>query len=267
MVLSLIVNCSGVLLKCGVHNCPSSCHQIFDHSRIKCTAILTKKCAQNHTQKWECRSGASGPLTCPKCEKEKKEADRKARKALEAQQKRDAQIEKHQKELAKVQEEIDSVTQASKDVRLDSEQQAILAQKKRDLVAAKEMATKVKVSASQAVFNTPNGLSPTIDNSLEKGKSQSPSKPADKTGNLQKALKKSINHNKSPSKTEWQRQKDQENASNPAIDQIMEMIGLEDIKSQVLKIKSKVETASRQGTDLKKERLGLVLLGNPGTGM
>jgi hypothetical protein len=47
----------------------------------------------------------------------------------------------------------------------------------------------------------------------------------------------------------------------------MEMIGLEDVKSQVLRIKAKVDTSVRQDTDLKKERLGLVLLGNPGTGM
>ena len=46
----------------------------------------------------------------------------------------------------------------------------------------------------------------------------------------------------------------------------MEMIGLEDVKSQVLKIKAKVDTSIRQHTDLKKERFGLVLLGNPGTG-
>lgn len=46
----------------------------------------------------------------------------------------------------------------------------------------------------------------------------------------------------------------------------MEMIGLEDVKAQVLKIKAKVETSIRQGNDLKNERLGLVLLGNPGTG-
>jgi hypothetical protein len=44
------------------------------------------------------------------------------------------------------------------------------------------------------------------------------------------------------------------------------MIGLENVKSQVLRIKAKVDTSIRQGTDLKKERLGLVLLGNPGTG-
>ena len=47
----------------------------------------------------------------------------------------------------------------------------------------------------------------------------------------------------------------------------MEMIGLEQVKSQVLRIKAKVDTSIRQNTDLKKERFGLVLLGNPGTGL
>lgn len=83
---------------------------------------------------------------------------------------------------------------------------------------------------------------------------------------LRDHIKTCLVHNVSASKTEWQRQKDQDNASNPAIDKIMEMIGLEEVKSQVLRIKSKVDTSVRQGTDLKNERLGLVLLGNPGTG-
>jgi hypothetical protein len=80
-------------------------------------------------------------------------------------------------------------------------------------------------------------------------------------------MKIAIEHNESTSKREWQRQKDLENAHNPAIDKIMEMIGLEDVKAQVLTIKAQVETAIRQGTDLKKQRLGLVFLGNPGTGI
>jgi hypothetical protein len=41
---------------------------------------------------------------------------------------------------------------------------------------------------------------------------------SDKNGKLQKHLKICLKHNSSPSKTEWQRQKDIENASNPAID-------------------------------------------------
>jgi hypothetical protein len=47
----------------------------------------------------------------------------------------------------------------------------------------------------------------------------------------------------------------------------MDMIGLEEVKSQVLRIKAKIDTAIRQNTDFKEERFGVTLLGNPGTGM
>ncbi|KAE8454278.1 hypothetical protein EG329_005203 [Mollisiaceae sp. DMI_Dod_QoI] len=55
-------------------------------------------------------------------------------------------------------------------------------------------------------------------------------------------------------------------AEHPHIGAIMDMIGLEKVKAQVLRIKAKVDTCRKQGTDLRQERLGLVLLGNPGTG-
>ena len=41
----------------------------------------------------------------------------------------------------------------------------------------------------------------------------------------------------SPSEKEWKRQKDFENASNKALDKLMDMTGLENVKEQVLKIK------------------------------
>jgi DNA replication protein DnaC len=65
---------------------------------------------------------------------------------------------------------------------------------------------------------------------------------------------------------EWDRQKRVDGASNASIDALMALTGLEDVKAKVLSIKNKVETVLRQGTDMKKERLGIVLLGNPGTG-
>ncbi len=65
----------------------------------------------------------------------------------------------------------------------------------------------------------------------------------------------------------WQRQKDTENGSKPAIDSIMEMICLEDVKSQVLRIKAKIDTTTRQNSTLKNERFNISLLGNSGTGM
>jgi DNA replication protein DnaC len=46
----------------------------------------------------------------------------------------------------------------------------------------------------------------------------------------------------------------------------MSLTGLEEVKSTFLSIKAKIETVARQGLDMKKERLGMVMLGNPGTG-
>ncbi|KAI6713771.1 hypothetical protein JHW43_003711 [Diplocarpon mali] len=61
--------------------------------------------------------------------------------------------------------------------------------------------------------------------------------------------KRVVGHSKTGSKMEWQRQKSQENAVNPAIDAVIEMAELEEVKSQILLIKAKVETSIRHGTD------------------
>ncbi|GJC87141.1 NFX1-type zinc finger-containing protein 1 [Colletotrichum liriopes] len=55
-------------------------------------------------------------------------------------------------------------------------------------------------------------------------------------------------------------------ASSSALDALMDMIGLESVKEEFLSIKSKVDTAVRQGISLSTERFGCTLLGNPGTG-
>lgn len=182
-------------------------------------------------------------------------------------------MKRHLDEVAKVEEEIEQINQKMKETRLDNERQAILLQKQLDLAAAKERANKKQtittreadMSNYKAISNPKNQISEITPTSSPAVKS-SPDI-AEKHLRVPKHTKSAVEQEKSPSKTEWQRQKDQENAKNPAIDKIMEMIGLEDVKSQVLKIKAKVETSIRQDTDLKKERLGLTLLGNPGTGL
>ncbi|KFZ12367.1 hypothetical protein V502_07117, partial [Pseudogymnoascus sp. VKM F-4520 (FW-2644)] len=260
----------GVLLKCGVHKCPSSCHQLFDHSRTRCMAALKQLCSKGHSQMWKCDQGTSAPVSCQKCEQERKEAERSARKAAEDQQQRDAKTQKHLREVAKIQEDIDEITQSMKDKRLDDDHKIVLAQKKKDLVAAKALSNRTMNESSVPRLSTTRS---------ESDESSAQPAPSSTLGNQvtstlgpsrkkisQDHIKTCLVHNVSASKTEWQRQKDQENASNPAIDKIMEMIGLEEVKSQILRIKSKVDTSIRQGTDLKNERLGLVLLGNPGTG-
>ena len=65
---------------------------------------------------------------------------------------------------------------------------------------------------------------------------------------------------------EWEHQKELEGTRNEALDSLMDMIGLEDVKDKFLSIKSKVDTAVCQNIDVTEERFGAALLGNPGTG-
>lgn len=257
------------MLKCGLHKCTSSCHQLSNHSRILCRSILTQKCSDGHSQQWQCHAGA--PKTCQKCERDRKEAAKKAQRALEEKLKRDEKIQNHLKEVAKLDEEMEQITRGIEDARLDSEQKAILAQKRMDLAAAKERAQSAHTSHQESPPGIHNDKRPNPKDLPPKNSSPIPSRPVASTpsqhSELRDHIMTAVKHNQSASKKEWQRQKDQENAHNPAIDKIMEMIGLEEVKAQVLKIKAKVDTSIRQGTDLRKERLGLVLLGNPGTGI
>lgn len=280
---------SGEMLKCGVHTCTSSCHQLFDHSKILCQVVLTRKCENGHIVKWKCH--ATPPLTCSTCERARKEALKKAQKDLEDQRRRDENKLKHLNEVAKLEEEMEKISRSRSDKRIVEEQQNVLAQKRKDLATAKRLASQPQVPSQeensddiysdddnpvtktnpqfgaqksknqdQTSASIPTSTPPPKKTTKPQGKKQSSSTA------LQSHLTSAVDHNSSKSRTEWQRQKDQENAHNPAIDKIMEMVGLEDVKDKVLKIKAKVDTSKRQGTDLTKERLGLVLLGNPGTG-
>ncbi|KAG9247288.1 P-loop containing nucleoside triphosphate hydrolase protein [Calycina marina] len=55
-------------------------------------------------------------------------------------------------------------------------------------------------------------------------------------------------------------------AGGAPLDELMDMIGLEEVKQEFPSIKSRVDTAVRQRVSLKNERFGCSLLGNPGTG-
>lgn len=69
----------------------------------------------------------------------------------------------------------------------------------------------------------------------------------------------------SPAKKEWERQKGNEGAENEFVDKLMELVGLEKVKRQVLEIRDKIEVYEQQGADVK-GRFNAVFQGNPGTG-
>jgi hypothetical protein len=204
------------MLFCRIHNCPSSCHQLFDHSKIKCKVVLKQKCTNGHTQSWQCHQGASAPVACGKCQRERKEAERKAQKALEDQLRRDAADDKHRQESAKIQDEIERVAQEMKDINLDMERQAALNQLRIDLEAKKESANRVKLKQStkkDTDLGTQNpDLTAYADSSQPRPSSPScpPNKTVNRTGKLQEHIKICLDRNNSQAKTDWQRQIDQE---------------------------------------------------------
>jgi len=67
--------------------------------------------------------------------------------------------------------------------------------------------------------------------------------------------------------SEWERQKRELKEKNDALDQLMAMEGLEEVKREFLRVKATIDEARKRKGWLKRQDLNLVLMGNPGTGM
>ena len=232
---------------------------------------MTSNCPNGHAQTWKCHE--KQPLTCQICERDAKRAAEKQRKDFELQKKRDAEQQAHDEKMAKINEKLDAQIQAQKDLQLAKDREAALKQREQDVKDAEERqkqrvaaekkrkddeakrAAEQPATASSSIGSAIIGTVKTAVNNLS-GTSPKQSPPENA------AAKK-----KSEAQSDWQRRKDVDGAANPHIDAIMEMIGLEPVKRQVLGIMDKVDVNVRQGTSLAKERFNVVLLGNPGTGI
>ncbi|KDR65734.1 hypothetical protein GALMADRAFT_106825 [Galerina marginata CBS 339.88] len=302
-----IVSC-GTLLSCGLHVCPSQCHQLADHSKIPCKEMMPSKCPDGHPQSWMCSKGP--PTTCNKCERTKKLAKQKQQEDLAAQARRDAEQKAHLDRMDALNAQIVEAARLQQDARLSQERANAIKQKENNLafLRASQSASSthhlppvsighnLSLIDGSNTLNTPVGgqIAPGLavtDGSVQAAGGQgvtavlNSSKPsllskmwdAVSTINPLAGLQKPVNQHQaagkplkkleqSPSQLEWKRQKNIEGAQNDAIDAIMEMTGLEIVKSQVLGIKAKIDTSIRQNASFKRERFNVVLLGNPGTG-
>ncbi|KAF8523225.1 P-loop containing nucleoside triphosphate hydrolase protein [Gautieria morchelliformis] len=251
----------GTMLSCGLHPCPSKCHQLYDHSKMKCEFVIDSSCPAGHRKSYRCHEQPD--FTCTKCERDKKQAEIKKQKALDRQRKRDAEQLEHAKKLAELDEEIEALRQANQDAQQSQARQNIIRQKERDLEAARTR--KAQVASPSAPSNAK--ATPTIHgNSTASRPETTPSdrETAPIPDEIPRASPMALVS--SPSHDEWQRQKMVDGADNEHIDALMEMTGLEMVKEQVLAIKDKIDVSNRQDTSVKDERFHVVLLGNPGTG-
>ena len=227
---------------------------------MKCEHVLEDKCPKGHIKSWKCH--ATAPVSCRHCEHAVKIQQQKQQKALDIQQKREKLEREHLKQMAALDEQLDLRRQELRDAQLEKERSIAIELKKKDLA---------DIARSAPEMSDPLQKSPKISvNSV-----QSP------PSSLVSGLRQTAHHNRSPpqiakrssgikresaARNEWHRQKQIEGVTNEAIDSIMEMIGLEDVKVQVLRIKAKIDVAVRQNVSSKDERFNIVFQGNPGTG-
>ena len=256
----------GAMLNCGIHLCPQKCHQLYDHSKTACNHVLNATCPKGHIKRWKCHMVA--PIACPQCEKEAKDLERRLDKAFEQQRRRDREAQEHTRRMAELQDQMDVAAQNLRDKQVAKDRAQAIQQKQNDIAALLSMAQQ---APNPAIQPSRNGAEPPRNATEPLVASGSQSNPQKLSAQPEVAkpvdVRPSQSQEKSPATVEWQRQKDVENERNDAIDSIMEMVGLEDVKSQILRIKAKVHISLRQGTDVKGERFNIALLGNPGSGM
>jgi hypothetical protein len=204
------------------------------------------------------------PPTCRICQREDEKRQKELQVELERQARRDRAQAEHAAKVAEYDRQIRLIREQMADGKAAEENAQALEQKKQDLEAARRLAEKAAEASVSLIQETPTAPHAPSTTSLESntsksshGEGQEVPPEADQNGSGEIKL---------ACEQEWDRQKRTDGASNVAIDALMALTGLEDVKSKILTIKAKIETVLRQGTDMKDERLGIVLLGNPGTG-
>ncbi|KAF4541079.1 AAA family ATPase [Lasiodiplodia theobromae] len=258
----------GATLNCGLHACPSRCHQLSDHSKIRCDVIMSDTCAQKHKRTWRCASGR--PSFCRACDDEAREQAKKVQRDLDLEESRQAKQRAYARELAEIDDELDHERRLRRDMADQQERERVLRQRRRDLAELKQAGISGVASVNNA--STPQTASqPKPSNSSPTPTSvpsstSLPNRPAPRRDSHQQKGKGPWKLPESSAAQDWKDQKQFEGASNSALDDLMGMIGLENVKEQFLSIKGKIDVAVRQGLDMKNERFGAALLGNPGTG-
>ena len=246
---------------------------------MPCTELFSSTCDGGHKQSWKCSDGR--PKTCPKCEREAKLAKERQKQEIEAQKRREIEDQEHLARLDAIDAQMTKELRARQDARLKQERSQAIKQKEDDLTALCASRTEPVVppppapvkpaptlSTLQQMLPSPSKIFATASSMLSLSTIGASSK-ATTTSHMPSSStppKPFPKLAESPSKKEWLRRKNMEGASDPSVDAIMDMTGLEEVKKKVLNIITKIEVCKRQNASLKQERFNAVLLGNPGTG-
>ncbi len=234
---------------------------------MQCEYVLYDQCPKGHKNPWKCHKPP--PKACTRCDEDAKREQNEKQKALEMQEKRAREDAEHRAYMAKLDAMLDLERQKMKDAQTAHEREVAIRQKEQDIEKARTLADKAYHPSPQprsesAVINAadPNVKSSRVTSNRSDSDKRvfTPEVPESKTH-------KGPARRTSLAKEEWEDQKKRENTRNDAIDAVMDMVGLEEVKLQILKIKAKIDANVRQNSDMKEDRLNVAFLGNPGTGV
>lgn len=251
---------SDVMLNCGTHSCPSKCHQLSDHSKMRCERVIKSKCTRGHKLAVPCfrNNGA-----CRFCTDEDEKKEKLRQRNLKLDIARADKQKEYERFLAGLQDEIEDVRRQKKDQYEENERQKVIDRHRAEL---EKLRTVCDATWDESIKDfIPSGI-PSIPNQSDEKSSQGGNLPPSKANPVKKSG--SVNKPKvaSPAQKDWDYQKKFEGAHSDEIDTLMGMIGLENVKGTFLTIKAQVDIATKQGVDIANERFGTVLVGNPGTG-
>ncbi|KAK6527341.1 hypothetical protein TWF281_010523 [Arthrobotrys megalospora] len=257
----------GILLNCGQHQCPHSCHQLQDHTKMECPEIIKSRCPRKkHNISRKCHDKAAA--SCRKCEAEDREQERRKQRDHKLDQERQAKQVAYARKLAEIEDEIDHQKRLLREKRDDRERENGISQKQQDLASLKTQVKRFSESgdagasssgrATSSITTVKTPPAPQTNLTVPQPSQTSMKEPENKEDHGEWEI--------SESKVDWEWQKEFEGAENEALDSLMDMIGLESVKQEFLGIKAKVDAVVRQNASLNDERFGAALLGNPGTG-
>ena len=208
---------------------------------MECTVLIEKTCERQHNFRVACHRKNE---TCRKCIEEDKAIERRLKRDLELEKKRKALQEAYNQRLAATQDEIDHQQLIIKMMKEEDDQKQAIEKQKGRLKGLQETAARLS-QAKKAQASTSAQAPQAATNKPKKKIDESALKGARKT---------------------WELYKKSQGVQNEFLDELMEMIGLEEVKQAFLETKAKVDTKLRQTGDLASERFNCSLLGNPGTG-
>ena len=227
------------MLSCGIHECPLKCHRIADHSKSQCKVVVERVCERQHQVRVECSKKDN---RCRECFREDQEHERRVKRDIELESKRLARQVAYRKELEQIEDEIDYHRRRMQYMKEEDDEKKEIAQKRRD---AKDLAVR--------------------ETRMREAKAKD-DKQAGGVAKEQRKTRSSESNPRGPAEEDWQWLKKHTGANSEALDDLMEMIGLEAVKQEFLSVKKKVDTILKQDSSLASERFNCTMLGNPGTG-